>query len=38
MITRGWTLEQIVDLERYPVTDLGSCAGRDLIDTCRSRF
>ena len=33
-----WTLEQIVDLRHYPITDLESPAGRALVDTCRSRF
>ena len=38
MNTSTWTLEQIVDLERYPITDLESPAGGSLVDTCRSRF
>ena len=33
-----WTLNQIVDLERYPIIDLESAPGRLLVDTCRSRF
>ena len=38
MTTAVWTLEQIVNLARYPITELDSPAGRELVDSCRARF
>ena len=31
-------LGEIVDLDRYPITDLAAPAGRALVEDCRSRF
>jgi hypothetical protein len=37
-VDRSWLLSEIVDLERYPITDLQSGQGRELVARCRAEF
>jgi hypothetical protein len=37
-IAKQWPLKCIVDLERYPLTDLASATGNQFVARCRARF
>ena len=37
-VRSNWTLDELVDLERYPITELDKPRGRKLIEQCRQKF